>query len=47
MITWLTENNVQFSQQATKGELFNLRTLTGNKTYVVDKMIAEDAHEVM
>lgn len=48
MITWWTEKNVQFSLQATKGELLNLIiTLSGNKTYAVDKIIAKARHVML
>lgn len=48
MISWLNENNVQVSLQATKAELLNLiKTLAGNKTFAVDQIIAEAGHEVL
>lgn len=48
MKTWLKMKNIVFQESATKDQLYqNKKPLTGSKSFVVDQIIAEAAHEIL
>lgn len=48
MIKWLKGKNIQFSEAATKDQLFKLiKPLTGNRSFAVDQIIEQAGHEIL